>query len=79
MLSPLLCFNFNNFYLLFHWQVKVNIKSNDRILKANLSWTRKKSNSSDADIFVCVYVFLILFTSEHKFEFCQINLEQNNR
>jgi len=30
-----------------------------RILKANLSWTRKKSNSSDEKkSFVCVYVFL---------------------
>jgi len=32
-------------------------KSDDRILKANLSWTRKKSNSSVAKIFyLCFYL-----------------------
>jgi len=37
-----------------HW---VGSHTNDPILKAKLNWTWKKSNSSDAKIFVCVFIF----------------------
>jgi len=53
---------------------------NVHILKANLSWTRKTSNSRDAKKFsVCVYIFLFFALQARlqilKFEFCQILLE----
>jgi len=35
----------------------IDIDFNGRILKANLSWTRKKSNSSEAKFFVCICIF----------------------
>jgi len=41
-----------------------------RILKANLSWTRKKSNSSDAKILSSVF---ISFFQIHKFEFVRLS------
>jgi len=37
---------------------KFSILIDGRMLQANLSWTRKKSNSSDTKNFVCVYIFL---------------------
>jgi len=38
----------------------INNNTYGRILKASLSWTRKKSISSDAKIFVCDYILLFL-------------------
>jgi len=40
----------------------VRLKTNGRILKANLSWTRKKSNSSDAKMFLSVLVSFFCWT-----------------
>jgi len=52
---------------------------NGRILKANLSCTRKKSNSSDAKIFLSFFVsFVFELKDEHevrKFEFCQVKVK----
>jgi len=47
-----------------------------RILKANLSWTRKKSNSSCAKIFLFVSFFFCTKsrTSVLKFEFFEVKL-----
>jgi len=50
---------------------------NGRILKANLSRTGKKSNSSDAKNFcLCLYLFYALKAKLQivKFEFCQVKL-----
>jgi len=50
-----------------------------RILKANLSCTRKKSNSSDTKKFLSAFLsFFSALKAELqvlKFEFCQVNLE----
>jgi len=53
---------------------KLQNKTNSRILKANLSWTWKKSNSSDAKKFVCFYLsfFALAKLQILKFGFCQI-------
>jgi len=52
------------------------------ILKANLSWTRKKSNSSEAkNFFVCIIISFCTKASWLqilKFEFCQIKVGKNN-
>jgi len=55
----------------------ITMKSNGRILKANLSWTtRKKSYSSDAKISLSVFVsFFFELKAELqvlKFDFCQV-------
>jgi len=48
------------------------------VIKANLSWTRKKSNSSDVKIFLSVFVsFFFELKAELqvlKFEFYQVKL-----
>jgi len=54
-------------------------ESISRILKANLSWTRKKPNSSDAEYFSSVIIISFFFAPKArfqvlKFEFCQIML-----
>jgi len=55
-------------------------QSNGCILKANLSWTRKKSNSSDTKKFVSVFgSFSYALKAELqalKFEFCHVKLDR---